>query len=160
MNKVILVGRLTADPELRTTQSGIPVCSFTVAVDRQFSSQSGERQADFIPCVAWRKQAEFVSKYFNKGKLIGVDGTLQSRKYEDQQGNKRTAYEVICDNTSFVGSKAESGGSGASSSFGGGYDAAPAPSVSAPRQSAAPAPYQSGSADDFQEITSDEDLPF
>ncbi len=159
MNCIVLVGRLVADPELRTTQSGVPVCSFRIAVDRRFASQSGERQADFIPCVAWRQQAEFVSRYFSKGRLIGVQGSLQSRSYDDQQGNRRTAYEVQCDQVQFVGSKSESGGGQQSGAFsgggyGGGFDAPPAP---AKQQNVA---YQSGGIDDFQEITSDEDLPF
>lgn len=156
MNSIVLVGRLVADPELRTTQSGIPVCSFRIAVDRRFSSQGGERQADFIPCVAWRQQAEFVARYFTKGRLIGVQGSLQSRSYEDQQGNKRTAYEVQCDQVQFVGSKSESGGQPnaySNNSYGSSFDAPPAPA----KQNVA---YQSGGIDDFQEITSDEDLPF
>lgn len=153
INKAILVGRLTADPELRTTQSGISVCSFSVAIDRRFTT-GGERQTDFINCVAWRQTAEFVSKYFNKGKLIGVDGSIQTRNYEDKQGNKRVAVEVSVDNASFVGGKAENGGGSSQ------FDSAPhAPSqLSAPEQ--APSAYQSGSTEDFQEITSDEDLPF
>ena len=154
INKAILVGRLTADPELRTTQSGVSVCSFTVAVDRRFSGNGGERQADFISCVAWRQSAEFIAKYFNKGKLIGVEGSIQTRNYEDRQGNKLTAVEVIVDNASFIGSKAESGGS--SSGGFGGYDAPPPPVPSG-----APAvAYQSGRVEDLQEITSDVDLPF
>ena len=153
INKAILVGRLTADPELRTTQSGVSVCSFSVAVDRRFSGGSGERQTDFINCVAWRQSAEFIAKYFNKGKLIGVEGSIQTRNYEDRQGNKRTAVEVVVDNATFIGSKAESGGS---SGGYGGYDAPPPP---APPSTPAVA-YQSGSVEDFQEITSDEDLPF
>lgn len=153
INKAILVGRLTADPELRTTQSGVSVCSFSVAVDRRFSG-GGERQTDFINCVAWRQSAEFISKYFGKGKLIGIEGSIQTRNYEDRQGNKRTAVEVVVDNASFIGSKAESGGSA-----GGGYGGYDAPMPSAPPSAPAVA-YQSGSVEDFQEITSDEDLPF
>ena len=148
INKAILVGRLTADPELRTTQSGISVCSFSVAIDRRYSS-GGERQTDFINCVAWRQSAEFISRYFGKGKMIGIEGSIQSRNYEDKQGNKRTAIEVVVDNASFIGSKAENGGS----SYGGGFEA----STTQPQQNFA---YQSGNVDDFQEITSDEDLPF
>lgn len=153
INKAILVGRLTADPELRTTQSGVSVCSFSVAVDRRFSG-GGERQTDFINCVAWRQSAEFISKYFGKGKLIGIEGSIQTRNYEDRQGNKRTAVEVVVDNASFIGSKAESGGSA-----GGGFGGYDAPMPSAPPSAPAVA-YQSGSVEDFQEITSDEDLPF
>lgn len=105
MNHVVLIGRLCADPELKTTQSGVHVCSFRVAVDRRFTGADGQRQADFIPCTAWRQAAEFVAKYFQKGKLIGVMGSLQSRSYEDSTGNRRTAYEVMCEQVEFVGAK-------------------------------------------------------
>ena len=96
-----MLGRLTADPELRQTPNNISVTSFTVAVNRPFT-KGAERQADFIDCVAWRNSAEFVSRYFTKGKPILVEGRLQVRSYEDKQGNKRRAYEVVCDNVSFV----------------------------------------------------------
>ncbi len=110
LNRVILMGRLTADPELRQTPNGISVTSFSVAVDRSFLSQSGERVTDFINCVAWRQTAEFITKYFSKGRMIAVEGMLQVRRYTDQQGNNRTATEVVVDNASFCGSKAETGG--------------------------------------------------
>lgn len=107
MNKVFLLGRLTADPEPRQTQNNISVASFTVAVNRPFT-KGAERQADFIDCVAWRAQADFLCKYFTKGKPILVEGRLQARSYEDKQGIKRRTTEVICDNVSFVeGSKSE-----------------------------------------------------
>ena len=105
LNKIIILGRLTRDPELRTTQSGTPVASFTVAVDRDYADQSGSRETDFIDCVAWRAGAEFVSKYFRKGQLILVEGRLQSRKWEDRDGNKRTSWEIIADHTYFGESK-------------------------------------------------------
>lgn len=105
MNKVILIGRLTRDPELRTTKSDIPVCSFSIAVDRRFKNANGEREADFINCVAWRQQAEFVSKYFSKGKKIAVVGNLQTRSWEDREGNRRTATEAVVDEVEFVESK-------------------------------------------------------
>lgn len=111
-NNVQLLGRLTADPELKTTPSGLEVVQFTVAIDRPKAKDAAEKQTDFIPCVAWRKTAVFVDKYFSKGKLIHVGGTLQSRKYEDKNGNKRTAYEVVVSEVGFVGSKAESEPSG------------------------------------------------
>lgn len=101
LNKIILHGRLTRDPELRNTQSGTPVASFTVAVDRDYASQGEERQTDFIDCVAWRQGGEFVAKYFRKGQLILVEGRLTSRKWEDRDGNKRTSWEVITDHTWF-----------------------------------------------------------
>ena len=103
LNKVILLGRLTADPELRSTQNGTSVTQFTVAVDRNYQKQGDERQADFINCVAWKQTAEFIVKYFGKGRMIAVEGSLQTRNYEDKQGNKRTATEVIVSNASFTG---------------------------------------------------------
>lgn len=111
VNCAILMGRLTKDPELRTTQSGTSVTSFTVAVDRDYVRQGEERQADFINVVAWRQTAEFVSRYFQKGSMIAVQGSIQTRNYEDKHGNKRTAVEVVADKVSFCGSKAESGNS-------------------------------------------------
>lgn len=111
LNTAILMGRLTKDPELRTTQNGTSVTSFTVAVDREYVRQGEERQTDFINVVAWRQTAEFVSRYFKKGSMIAVQGSIQTRNYEDRNGNKRTAVEVIADKVSFCGSKAESGNS-------------------------------------------------
>lgn len=111
VNCAILMGRLTKDPELRTTQSGTSVTSFTVAVDRDYVRQGEERQTDFINVVSWRQTAEFVSRYFQKGSMISVQGSIQTRNYEDKHGNKRTAVEVIADKVSFCGSKAESGNS-------------------------------------------------
>ncbi len=102
MNKVILVGNLARDPELKTTQSGINVCSFTIAVNRKFTNQQGEREADFINCVAWRGTGEFVAKHFSKGKKIGVAGALQVRSYADRDGQKRYATEVLVDDAEFV----------------------------------------------------------
>ena len=111
VNCAILMGRLTKDPELRTTQNGTSVTSFAVAVDREYVRQGEERQTDFINVVAWRQTAEFVSRYFKKGSMIAVQGSIQTRNYEDKNGNKRTAVEVIADKVSFCGSKAESGNS-------------------------------------------------
>lgn len=107
MNKAILVGNLTRDPEQRTTSSGIAVTSFTVAVRRRYKDADGNYQADFINCVAWRSTAEFVAKYFTKGSRIGVVGTIQTRTYDDQNGNKRYVTEVIADEVEFVGSKTQ-----------------------------------------------------
>ena len=109
LNCAVIMGRLVADPELRTTTSGVSVISFRVAVDRNFVRQGEERQADFIDVVAWRQTAEFVSRYFRKGSMIAVQGALQSRNYEDRSGNKRTAIEIVADNVSFCGDKADSG---------------------------------------------------
>lgn len=105
MNQVVLMGRLTRDPELRHTQSGIAVASFSLAVDRRTKSESGERQADFIDIVAWRNTAEFVSKYFTKGQMAAVTGSLQLRDWTDKDGNKRRTAEVIADNIYFTESK-------------------------------------------------------
>jgi len=105
MNKVIMIGRLVKDPEVKTTQSQIAFCGFTVAVDRKFKTASGERQADFISCVAWRQQAEFLGKYFQKGSRVAVVGNLQSRTYDDANGKKVYITEVVVDEIEFVDSK-------------------------------------------------------
>lgn len=107
MNKAILVGNLTRDPELRTTPNGVSTTSFTVAVNRRYKSQDGQQQTDFINCVAWRGTAEFIAKYFTKGSRIGVVGTIQTRSYEDQNGIRRYVTEVVCDEAEFVTSKAQ-----------------------------------------------------
>ena len=112
MNKVILIGRLTADPELRQTQSGVASCRFTVAIDRKFADKnSGEKQSDFITCVAWRQTAEFVAKYFNKGKMIALEGSLRTGKYQDKNHEDVTHYttEVYVDSVEFVGGKGDGG---------------------------------------------------
>lgn len=146
LNNAVIMGRLVADPELRTTGSGISVTSFTVAVERRFVRQGEERQADFIDVIAWRQQAEFISKYFRKGSMIAIQGYIQTRTYEDKNGNKRKAVEVVVDNASFCGSKAESGtgGFGRNDSI---MSAQPAPS------------YSTADEGDFKEIPED-DLPF
>ena len=109
LNCAIIMGRLTAAPELKTTPNGVSVTSFRVAVDRNFVRQGEERQADFLDVVAWRQTAEFVCRYFRKGSMIAVQGALQSRNYEDRSGNKRTAIEIVADNVSFCGDKADGG---------------------------------------------------
>ena len=110
LNSIALMGRLTRDPELRHTQSGVAVASFSLAVDRDFKSQDGERETDFIDIVAWRSTAEFVSKYFVKGQMAVVNGRLQMRDWTDKDGNKRRSAEVVADNVYFGESKRESGG--------------------------------------------------
>ncbi len=105
MNRAILMGRLVRQPELRQTQSGTDVCSFTLAIDRRFKNQNGERQTDFIPCVAWGKTAEFCAKYFSQGQRMAVVGSIQPRSWEDQEGNKRTTTEVIAEEVYFADSK-------------------------------------------------------
>lgn len=139
MNKVILVGRLTKDPELRVTQSGINVCSFTVACDRRFQKAGEERQADFINCIAWRQQADFISKFFTKGMRIALDGSIQTRSWDDNDGNKRYATEVVVDHAEFAQSKNESS----------------APATGQTSFAAAP----SGDIDGFMPVE-EEDLPF
>ena len=108
LNNAVIMGRLVADPELRTTGSGISVSSFTVAVDRRFNRQGEDRQADFIDVIAWRQTAEFISKYFGKGRMIALEGQLRTRTYDDKNGVKHYVTEVYVDNASFTGEKAES----------------------------------------------------
>ncbi|MFA7529508.1 MAG: single-stranded DNA-binding protein [Bacilli bacterium] len=110
MNKVILVGRLTKDPELRRTSSDIPFVLFTVAINRTYVNKAGERQADFINCVAWRNQAENLARYQRKGNLVGVEGSLQTRSYDDPNGVRRFVTEVVCDNVQFLEPKSARGG--------------------------------------------------
>ena len=140
LNVVAIMGRLVADPELRTTQSGTNVCSFRIACDRNFARQGEQRQADFIDIVAWRQQAEFVSKYFQKGSLIAIEGSLQTRQYQDKQGNNRTATEIMANKVDFCGGKSDS--------------------KTADRAQDAPQNYSQGNADDFSVIDDSSDLPF
>jgi len=108
LNRVVLVGRMVRDPELRRTGSGIAVTSFTIAMNRNFTNQQGERQADFIPCVVWNKAAENTARYCGKGSLVGVEGRLQSRTYENQEGKKVNVIEVVCDSVQFLETRASS----------------------------------------------------
>ena len=118
LNKIIIMGRLTRDPELRRTGSGTAVTSFSLAVDRDFKSQSGEKETDFIDVVAWRSTAEFVSKYFSKGRMAVVSGRLQIRNWQDKEGNKRRSAEVVADNVYFGDSKRDSADGGFNQSQG------------------------------------------
>lgn len=152
MNKVILTGRLTADPVLRQTTSGVASCRFTVAVDRRFADKNtGERQADFITCVAWRQTAEFVSRYFNKGKMIALEGNLRSGSYTDKNHSDVTHYttEVYVDNVEFCGGK---------------NDSSSTQNTHAAQPAAQPAGDESGLSygdlSEFDEILSDGDVPF
>ena len=167
-----MIGRLTADPELRQTQSGVASCRFTVAVDRRFADKTtGERQADFISCTAWRQTAEFVSRYFNKGKLIAIEGSLRNNNYQDRNHPDVTHYtmDVQVDNVEFVGGKGDNGGNSGGYQNGGGYGApqnnynnnysAP-PQQAAPQQPAANDSMSYGNLSDFEEILSDGDVPF
>lgn len=160
MNKVILIGRLTADPELRQTQSGIASCRFTVAVNRKYKNETtGEYDADFITCVAWRQTAEFVSRYFSKGKMIVVEGNFRSGSYQDKNHPDVTHYttDVYVDSIEFAGDKGGSNGQAPAA-------AAPAPAQQAPAQTAAAQtnsePMSYGDLSDFEEILSDGDVPF
>ena len=173
LNHITIMGRLTRDPELRSTQSGVSVASFTVAVDRDFGGRDGgEKQTDFIDCVAWRQTGEFVSKYFHKGSMIVVSGRLQSRKWQDRDGNNRTSWEIVADNVYFGESRRDSENSGGYDRGGydnsrgsyesgnrggydnnrgsyGGYDSSPRPAQPAPAASA------------FSELSDDDgELPF
>ncbi len=138
-NLVVLTGRLTADPELKYTPNNIPVTSFSIAVSRRYKAGE-ETQADFINIVAWQKTAEFVTKYFSKGSMIGIEGSIQTRRYTDKEGKNRTVFEVVANNVQFVESKREGGAA----------------------VNEAPASFSNASANEFVEIDngSDDDLPF
>lgn len=142
-NLVVLTGRLTADPELKTTPNGIPVTTFSIAVNRNYRAGE-EQQTDFINIVAWRQRAEFITKYFKKGSMIGIEGSIQTRRYQDKNGNNRTAFEVVVNNAQFVESKRD----GASS-------------TTAPVANNEPMAFSNADASDFAEIGGmDDDLPF
>lgn len=153
LNVAAIVGRLAADPELKHTQSGVSVTSFTLAVDRSYTKAGAERQTDWIDVVAWRQTAEFVCKYFTKGRQMAVSGSLQTRNWEDKNGMKHKSTELVANDVNFVDSKRDSG------SAGGNYAPAPTPSQPAAFNEPAPA-YSSGSSEDFEEILGDDDLPF
>ena len=166
LNKIILMGRLARDPELRRTGSGIAVTSFRLACDRDFKSQSGEKETDWIDVVAWRNTAEFVSKYATKGRMVAVSGRLQIRSWTDKDGNKRRAAEIVADNVYFGDSRRDSdnggnaygGNSYGGNSYGGSSYAAPA-SASAPGYGSYSAP--SAPASDFAMLEDDDaQLPF
>ena len=149
LNKVVLCGRLTADPELKQTTSGIAVVSFTLAVNRRFQSKTADgaqaQQADFISVVAWRQTAEFIARYFHKGSALCITGSIQTRSWQDQQGQKRYATEVVADEAMFVDSKNEGGAVGGQFTD----------SYNAPSYSSSPA-----SAPKFEALKTDDDLPF
>lgn len=147
LNVIAVMGRLVADPELRQTQTGKAVARFRIACDRGRRDANGQSQADFFDVVAWERSAEFVCKYFQKGALIVIDGRLQTSRYQDKNGNNRTAFEIVASNISFAGSKASNGGAG-------NYAAPAAP------EAPAGAGYASGSNADFAVIDDGEDLPF
>jgi len=154
LNHIVLMGRLTRDPELRRTGTGVAVATFSLACDRDFGGRDGgEKETDFIDIVAWRSTAEFVSKYFTKGRMAVVSGRLQIRNWNDKEGNKRRSAEVVADNVYFGDSRRD-GAEGGSSSFGGGYTAQAAPASPA-------APAKSAPASDFAMLEDDDsELPF
>lgn len=150
LNVVAIMGRLVADPELKTTPAGINVCTFRISCDRSFAQQGQQRQADFIDVVAWRHNADFLCKHFAKGSMVAVQGRLQTRQYQDRNGNKRTAVEVVADSLSFAGSSKKPGGQAVD-------EGGEAP----PSDYRDPAPaYSQGDADDFAVIDDNDDLPF
>lgn len=150
LNSVALMGRLTADPELRHTNNDIAVTRFTLAVNRSFAKAGAERQTDFIDIVAWRSTAEFVSRYFHKGQLVAIEGSIQTGSYQDKDGNKRRTFEVVASNVHFAESKKDSYSDNvASDTYNNDYS--DKDSVSS---------YESGSTSDFEEIPNDDDLPF
>lgn len=146
LNKAILGGRLTADPELKQTPNGVAVCSFTLAINRRFAREGEQQQADFINCVAWRQTAEFISRYFHKGSSLCIAGNIQTRSWTDNNGQKRYATEVVVDEAMFVDSKSEGGQAQQP-----GYipEAYGAPTFSA-----------GADTPNFEEIKTDDDLPF
>lgn len=162
LNVVVLMGRLVADPELRHTPTEVAVTTIRIAVDRSYSKAGAERQTDFIDVTCWRQTAEFVCRYFRKGSMIAVQGSLRVDNYTDRDGNKRTRYDVQAENVSFCGSKREAGGDydgGGESSYGGA--SAGGGSAYAQKAPAAPAAaYASGDSGDFEALPDDDDLPF
>lgn len=144
MNNVSLIGRLTADPELKTTQSGISTTRFSIAVDRTYTKQGEEKQADFINVVAWRQTAEFICKYFSKGRRIAITGRIQTGSYTDRDGNKRYTFDVIAENVEFCDRKQDSSVGGAETT----------PSTQAQRASIP------DNIDNIVDMPGDEDLPF
>ena len=148
LNQVALMGRLTAEPELRHTPSNVSVTTFTLAVNRSYVKQGAERQTDFIDIVAWRNTAEFICKYFKKGQMMAVEGTIQTRTYTDKEGKNRKAFEILANNVYFTESRNPNA-------------ASPTESFEPMADTALPEPsFSSGANDDFAVIADDDDLPF
>ena len=139
LNVTVLMGRMVSDPELRHTSSDTAVTSFTIAVDKSYQKSGADRQADFIDIVAWRNTAEFVCKYFRKGQLVAIQGSIQTRIYQDKDGNKRKVFEIVADNVNFAESKKDSGAGSRAETAGQRPDVGP---------------------DDYEEMPLDNDLPF
>lgn len=175
LNRVILMGRITQDLEVKQTQNGTPVLSFTVAVDRGYAKQGEERQTDFINCVAWRQTAEFIGRYFGKGRMIAIEGNLRTRTYDDKNGSRHYVTEVFVDNVSFTGEPKQQGGNTYSNAYGnggyqnngyqsnGGYQQ-PAQNNSGYNNNSGAAPSNDalsiGNLADFEEVLSDDGVPF
>lgn len=161
LNRVILMGRITQDLDLKQTPNGVSVLSFSVAVDRNFARQGEERQTDFISCVAWRQQAEFISRYFGKGRMIALEGNLRTRNYEDKNGSKHYVTEVYVDSVSFTGEAKQQGGNSYSNNYSNNSN-----NYSQPQNSYNNAGSQSkdsiaiGDFDEFEEVLSDDGVPF
>lgn len=158
LNVAAIQGRLTHDPELKTTPSGVSVCSFRIACERSYSPKGEERKADFFTITAWRQTAEFVCKYFQKGSMIAIEGSLQTRQYQDQQGSNRTVVEIVASNVSFCGGKAAE--KPAVRDFDQqtkNHEREAKAAQSAPQQ---PQSYAQGSNDDFAEISDTDNFPF
>lgn len=155
LNVVAIMGRLVADPELRTTQQGTNVCTFRIACERSYTQKGQQRQADFVDIVAWGKTAEFICKFFQKGSMIAVDGSLQTRHYQGKDGSNRTAVEVVASNISFAGAKAADKPAAAS------YDQQTKNHVQQAKAAQnAPQPAYTQGMDDFAVINDTDDLPF
>lgn len=149
INTAILMGRLTADPELRHTPNDIPVTSFTLAVNRSYVKSGSERQTDFIDVVAWRSTAEFVSRYFSKGQLVAVEGSIQTRTYQDKDGNNRKVVEVVANNVHFAEPKRDSSNNSIQNDNNYSQNSEQISNS-----------YSNGDSDDFKEVPTDDDLPF
>lgn len=171
LNSVNLIGRFTRDPELRSTPSGVSTCSFTIAVDRNFVRQGEERKADFISCVAWRQTAELISRFFKKGNLIALEGSIQTRTWDDNEGKRHYVTEVVVDRVHFIESRAareahngggydgggyDGGYGGQQGGYGGGYSGG---QQSAPQPSSYESSY-GGLGDPISPIGTEDDLPF
>ena len=161
MNKVIMMGRLVNDPELKTTPNGVSTCSFRIAVDRNFQKSGEEKKSDYFNVVAWRQTAEFSTKWFGKGRMILIEGEMQTRQYTDKNGNPATWYEIIVDNAHFTGEKTNGGNGNYSNNYGappiseppagygGGYSSAPAESNPAPANNTPAADFSAADSDDY-----------
>ena len=154
-NKVIMMGRIVNDIEFKTTPTGVNVASFRIAVDRRFQQKGEEKKSDFFNIVVWRQQAEFVNRYFSKGRMIMIEGELNTRNYTDKNGNPSTWYEIVADRVSFTGEKAQGGSY--SDSYNNSYSA---PAPSAPAQFNPPAAAPAAPAGNFSSMESDDDYPF